>query len=251
MTNVAAAFLAFSSDDSLLVRNAMRGLTALGADAHTIRPAAPRPADLGCAGRRGRRAAPALEPPAAACRGLGRDGVHAVGRRSPGKSRGLGAGVLLRRHRRARARAAYGSAAFVASGQARAIVKQRRGASVPLNRRQAPAVRLGRRRGLRLRVDLRRPRAGQVGFDEQPRPRLLPAGRPGPAATQCDHRYRAVIRRIDLVGPRGITAGAPARGWLVRAADDGRTRDQPVRHPARLPRRRCPPNAPFWSICWV
>ena len=36
MTNVAAAFLAFSSDDSLLVRNAMRDLTALGADAHAI-----------------------------------------------------------------------------------------------------------------------------------------------------------------------------------------------------------------------
>ena len=36
MTNAAAAFLAFSSDDSLLVRNAMRDLTALGADAHAI-----------------------------------------------------------------------------------------------------------------------------------------------------------------------------------------------------------------------
>ena len=36
MTNVAAAFLAFSSDDSLLVRNAMRDLSALGADAHAI-----------------------------------------------------------------------------------------------------------------------------------------------------------------------------------------------------------------------
>ena len=36
MTSVAAAFLAFSSDDSLLVRNAMRDLTALGADAHAI-----------------------------------------------------------------------------------------------------------------------------------------------------------------------------------------------------------------------
>ena len=36
MTSVAAAFLAFSSDDSLLVRNAMREMTALGADAHAI-----------------------------------------------------------------------------------------------------------------------------------------------------------------------------------------------------------------------
>ena len=36
MTNVAAAFLAFSSGDSLLVRNAMRDMTALGADAHAI-----------------------------------------------------------------------------------------------------------------------------------------------------------------------------------------------------------------------
>ena len=36
MTSVAAAFLAFSSDDSLLVRNAMRDLTTLGADAHAI-----------------------------------------------------------------------------------------------------------------------------------------------------------------------------------------------------------------------
>ena len=36
MTNIAAAFLAFSSDDSLLVRNAMRDLAGLGADAHAI-----------------------------------------------------------------------------------------------------------------------------------------------------------------------------------------------------------------------
>ena len=36
MTNVAAAFLAFSSDDSLAVRNAMRAVSALGADAHAI-----------------------------------------------------------------------------------------------------------------------------------------------------------------------------------------------------------------------
>ena len=215
------------------------------------RPAAPRSADLGRAGRRGRCATPAPEPPAAACRGLGRDGVHAVGRRSAGKPRRIGAGVLLRRHRRARARAAYRSAAFVASGQARAIVEQRRGASVPLNRRQAPAVRLGGRRGLRLRADLRRSRTRQVGADEQPRPRLQPARRPGPAAVIRDHRYRAVLGRVDLADPRGPAAGAPPRGWLVRAADDPPSTRSTRATPSSAAVRRCPPNAPSWSICWV
>ena len=71
MTNVAAAFLAFSSDDSLLVRNAMRDLTALGADAHAIVRLRlglltwVTPEDGEDALRR-----PA-QPPAAACRGLG------------------------------------------------------------------------------------------------------------------------------------------------------------------------------------
>ena len=215
------------------------------------RPAAPRPADLGRAGRRGRRAAPLPEPPAAACRGLGRDGVHAVGRRSPGKPRRVGAGVLLRRHRRARARAAYRSAAPAAGGQARAIVEQRRGASVPLNRRQAPAVRLGRRRGLRLRVDLRRPRTRQVGADEQPRPRLQPARRPGPAAVIRDHRYRAVLGRVDLADPRSLAAGAPPRGRLVRAADDTPSTRSTRATPSSAAARRCPPSAPSWSTCWV
>ena len=185
------------------------------------RPAAPRPADLGYAGRRGRCATPAPEPPAAACRGLGRDGVHAVGRRFPGKPRRVGAGVLLWRHRRARARAAHGSAAPAAGREARALVEQRRGASVPLGRRQAHAVRLGGRRGLRLRADLRRAWTRQVGADEQHRPRLLPAGRPGPAAIQsATIDIGPSSAGLDLVDSRGPAAGPPARGRLVRAADD-------------------------------
>ena len=89
------------------------------------RPAAAWSVDLGDTGRRGRRTAQAPEPPAAACRGLGRDGVHAVGRRSAGKPRRIGAGVLLRRHRRARARTVDRGAAPASGGQARALVEQR------------------------------------------------------------------------------------------------------------------------------
>ena len=210
MTNVAAAFLAFSSDDSLLVRNAMRDLTALGADAHAIVRLRLGLLTWVDAGRRRGRAAPPYEPPAATCRGLGRDGVHTVGRGFRWKASPRRCRVSVaapppspRSHRLTEA------LRLLPAGRPAPLSNSGAGLSVPLNRRQAPAVRLGRRRGLRLRVDLRRPRARQVGTDEQPRPRLLPARRPGPPATQCDHRYRTVLGRIDLTDPRSLAAGAP------------------------------------------
>ena len=223
MTNVAAAFLAFSSDDSLLVRNAMRGLTTLGADAHTIVRlrlglltwVAPEDGEDALRRRLSRLQQLAEGWGEMVFTPLVGDPLESLAASVPGFCCGATAEPALAPLTEA--------LRLLPAGQARAIVEQRRGASVPLNRRQAPAVRLGRRRGLRLRVDLRRPRAGQVGFDEQPRPRLLPAGRPGPAATQS--------ATIDI-GPSSaglislIREALPQerqpRGWLVRAADDGR-----------------------------
>ena len=209
MTNVAAAFLAFSSDDSLLVRNAMRDLTALGADAHAIVRlrlglltwVAPEDGEDALRRRLSRLQQLAEGWGETVFTPLVGDPLESLAASVPGFCCGATAEPALAPLDR--------SAAPVAGGQARAIVEQRRGASVPLNRRQAHAVRLGRRRGLRLRADLRRARARQVGADEQPRPRLQPARRPGPAATQCDHRYRPIIGRIDLADPRGLAAGAP------------------------------------------
>ena len=220
MTNVAAAFLAFSSDDSLLVRNAMRDLTALGADAHAIVRlrlglltwVAPEDGEDALRRRLSRLQQLAEGWGETVFTPLVGDSLESLAASVPGFCCGATAEPALAPLTR--------SAAPAAGRQARALVEQRRGASVPLNRRQAPAVRLGGRRGLRLRVDLRRPRTRQVGADEQPRPRLQPARRPGPAAIIRDHRYRAVLGRTDLVDSRGPAAGPPPRGRLVRAADD-------------------------------
>ena len=184
MTNVAAAFLAFSSDDSLLVRNAMRDLTALGADAHAIVRlrlglltwVAPEDGEDALRRRLSRLQQLAEGWGETVFTPLVGDPLESLAASVPGFCCGATAEPALAPLTEA--------LRLLPAGQARAIVEQRRGASVPLNRRQAPAVRLGRRRGLRFRVDLRRPRARQVGADEQPRPRLLPARRPGPAATQ-------------------------------------------------------------------
>ena len=161
MTNVAAAFLAFSSDDSLLVRNAMRDLTALGADAHAIVRlrlglltwVAPEDGEDALRRRLSRLQQLAEGWGETVFTPLVGDPLESLAASVPGFCCGA--------TRRARARTAHGSAAPAAGRSARAIVEQRRGASVPLNRRQAPAVRLGGRRGLRFRVDLRRPRGGK------------------------------------------------------------------------------------------
>ena len=123
MTSVAAAFLAFSSDDSLLVRNAMRDLTTLGADAHAIVRlrlglltwVAPEDGEDALRRRLSR-----LQQLA---EGWGETVFTPLVGDSAGKPRRVGAGVLLRRHRRARAGTAHGSAAPAAGRQARALCR--------------------------------------------------------------------------------------------------------------------------------
>ena len=91
-------------------------------------------------------------------------------------------------------------------------------------------------------------RPGQVGADERSRPRLLAPGRPGAAAAHRRDRHRPVLVRVDLPDPRGPAGGAAPRGRLVPAPHDPGTRDQPLRHPARLPcaaaGRACLPDEP-------
>ena len=159
MTNVASAFLAFSSDDSLLVRNAMRDLSALGADAHAIVRlrlglltwVAPEDGEDALRRRLSRLQQLAEGWGETVFTPLVGDPLESLAASVPGFCCGATAEPALAPLTEA--------AAPAAGGQTRALVEQRYRTSVPLNRRQAHAVRLGGRRGLRFRADLRRPRA--------------------------------------------------------------------------------------------
>ena len=175
------------------------------------RAAAPRHADLGDAGGRRRRARAPARPPAADRRRLGRVRVLSPRRRSPGGIRRLGPRLLLRRHRRARARAPLRGAPPAARLPSRA-------AGVPGGQphlqgagRQDAALVLRGGRGPRLRAHPRHPRTGQVGADEQPHPRPhAPVGAGQPAAGG-HHRHRPLVLRPDLADTRGAAAGAKRR----------------------------------------
>ena len=245
VARVASSFLAFSSADSLLCRNALRDLAAMSADAQAIVRlrlglltwVAQDEGGTALAARLGRLQQVAEGWGEAAFTPLTGDPLESFCASVPGFCCGGNCG--------ARARAARGRPAPLSGQPARhAGLAFRHGAFVPLPGRQAPAARGAGRRRLRLRADLRPAGTGQVGADERVGSRLRPPGRAGKAAPLGRHRHRPVLVRAGLAGAGSPAARAPPRGRLVPAADERGTRHQPLRYPARLPAPRFRPNAP-------
>ena len=236
---IASSFLAFSSSDSLLARNAFRDLAALAADAHAIVRL-----------RLGLLTWVAPEDEAALPRRLSRlqqiaegwgeavftplvgDALESVASSVPGFCCGATAEPALVPLTEALrllpvSRPAPLSGIAAESGPAH-LFRSPDGKPLPF------AWEDGGDYGFELIYGL--PGQGKSVLMNSLGLAFCLARRPGAAALERGDRHRSVLRRAGLADPRGPAAGTPPRGRLVRPPHDVRTRDQPLRHPARLPR---------------
>ena len=220
MTNVAAAFLAFSSDDSLLVRNAMRDLTALGADAHAIVRlrlglltwVAPEDGEDALRRRLSRLQQLAEGWGETVFTPLVGDPLESLAASVPGFCCGATAEPALAPLTEALRLLPAGRPAPLSNSGAGHLFRSIDGKPLPF------AWEDGEDYGFELIYGV--PGRGKsvlmnslgLAFSLQGGQARLPLIR--------DHRYRAVLGWLDFADPRGPAAGAPPRGRLVRAADD-------------------------------
>ena len=209
MTNVAAAFLAFSSDDSLLVRNAMRDMTALGADAHAIVRLRlglltwVAPEDGGDALRRRMSRLQQL------AEGWGEtvftplvgDPLESLAASVPGFCCGATAEPALAPLTEALRLLPAGRPAPLSNTAAGHLFRAPDGKPLPFAWEDDEDY------GFELIYGV--PWRGKSVLMNSLGLAFCLQGRPGPAAAVGDHRYRAVLGRADLADPRGAAAGAP------------------------------------------
>ena len=232
----AASVLAVTSEDSRHVRDALAGLRALRGDEQAIVRLRIGLLSLGRRGRRRAGAGAEAGADAADLRGLGRVRVLSAGGRRARGLCGVGARVRDGGHGRAGAGAARECARHAAALSAGVCgAAGPSGLSLQERGRQAARLQPGGERRLRVRPGLRHSGPGQERAAGLAVAGLLPAGWTPAPAFAGGGRYRAVLVGADLDDPRGAAGGPALRGWLVRAADDARACDQPLRYAVGLP----------------
>ena len=232
---IAAAFLAFSSDESRAVRDSLQHLAALNAAARAVVRLR-----LTCL------TWTALDEPvaethrrAARLQQIVESWGEIVATRLTGDPletfAGTIPGLCLRVHGRPGDRSARRGAHPAAGLAARRPQPRPAQPPLPFDGRPHAAVLVRGGRRLRFRPDLRHTRPRQVGADERPGARLRPAvGTERPAAHR-HHRHRPVVIGAHLARPRGAAPAPPARGGVVPPDHGALMRHQPLRHAARLP----------------
>ena len=247
VARIASSFLAFSSSDSLLVRNALRDVAVLGADAHAI--VRLRLGLLTWVGAQdGRALAGRLSRLQQVAEGWGEavftpltgDPLESVVASVPGFCCGATAEPAL---------APLTEALRLLPVSRPAPVSGEPVSGEPVSRSSSEAGHLFRSPDGKP-LPLSPGDGGDYGFEliyglpGQGKSVLMNAlglafcvqGGAGTAAPERGDRYRPLLVRADLAGPRSAPARPPSRGGLVRAPHDGGACDQPLRHAARLPR---------------